>query len=163
MGKILSFILAALTVCVAITSCNTNGCLDNQNSVPLAGFYSSEGNAISISALDIYGVGAPNDSLLLSSNQSASQVYLQFRPAYYNVSFCIHYTDEDINYDEFNDTIKFTYTSIPYFASEECGAMYYYKVSNIQHTSHLVDSVVMDNPLVTNTEIENIRIYFRTE
>ena len=165
MGKasaIISSIIVAI-VAMATVSCNSSGCTDNQSSLPMAGFYSSVTNAaISISQLEIYGVGAPNDSVLYHSGQALTQVYLPFRSSTEKTSFVFHYTQGQLDSEEFNDTLTFTYKSIPYFASEECGAMYRYQITKIEQTYHVIDSVTMTDSLVTNIEKERIKIYFRT-
>ena len=58
--------VATLLTASLLTGCNTTGCTENQNSVPLAGFYSySSGDAVAIDSLAISGEVAPNDSLLV--------------------------------------------------------------------------------------------------
>lgn len=61
-----------------------------------------------------------------------------------------------------NDTITVSYSSQPRFVSEECGAMYFYEIKTLQHTCHLIDSVVLVQPEVNNIDRETMRIYFRT-
>lgn len=164
MGKILTIIfIAVASVAILLTSCNSSGCIDNQSSIPLAGFYSkSTMKGISIDSISIGGVGAPNDSMIVKNGKGVSQVYLPFRSTKPEVSFYIHYEQEGLNNDALNDTITFEYKSIPYFVSEECGAMFYYSISHMDYTRHLVDSVGLVDTLVTNVDIERIRIYFRT-
>lgn len=152
-----------LASAAALSSCNTTGCTDNQSSLPLAGFYSSQTkSAITLQDLDIGGVGAPDDSLLYASGTGLSQAYLPFRSTATSTAYCFHYTQEGLDDAAYNDTISFSYTSEPYFASEECGAMLRYKITKMSHTSHLIDSVIVADSLITNTDIERIRIYFRT-
>lgn len=145
-------------------SCNTSGCLDNQSSIPLAGFYASgTDNGIGInSVMQIHGVGAPDDSLLSPSSASASRIYLPMRSSFTSVSWCMHYIQSDLDNPAFNDTVTFDYTSQLYFASQECGAMYVYKIKRVEHTTHLLDSVVVVDSTITNTDIERLRFYFRT-
>lgn len=146
-----------------LAGCNTTGCLDNQSSIPLAGFYSSAtGQQISISTLEITGVGVPNDSILVTAGTVVNSVYLPMRSTKNTTAWCFHYTQEGISEPEFNDTIEFTYTSEPFFASEECGAMYRYRIRQCKSTVHLLDSVVIVDSLITNVNIEQIRIYVRT-
>ncbi len=148
---------------VALAGCNTTGCIDNQSSLPLAGLYSSaSGEQVTVSGIEIHGVGAPGDSLLVGATESVSQVYLPMRSASTSVSWCLHYEQPGIDSDADNDTITFYYSSEAYFASEECGAMYRYFIERCAYTTHLVDSVVVTDSLVTNVNLERIRIYFRT-
>lgn len=156
-------ILYMLCVVLAATACNTSGCLDNQSAIPLAGFYSSSTEkSISLSTLEISGVGVPADSVLVPSGKAVSTVYLPMRPLDTVTAWCLHYTQEGLDAPSFNDTIRFEYVSEPYFASEECGAMYYYHISDIAYTRHLIDRVEVTDSLITNRDIERIHIYFRT-
>ncbi len=163
MGKILTALFFVAAILVAVVACNTSGCLENQNSVPLAGFYSyASGKSISVDSLEIGGVGAPNDSLLCDVSQTLSSLYLPFRAMHSSTSFYIHYAQRGLDYPELNDTLTFDYDSQPYFASEECGAMYHYRITRFTYTRHLIDSVGISDSLINNVDIERIRIYFRT-
>lgn len=161
MSKIRFLLLAAVTAVIA-NGCNSSGCTDNQSSIPYAGFYSSEGAAISIDSLDISGVGAPGDSILYPSGQSLSKVYLPFRAQHSSTAYCFHYTQKDLSDPAYNDTITFEYTSRPFFASEECGAMLEYVIGKVRFTRHVIEKVEVTDSIVTNTDLERIKIYFRT-
>ena len=63
---------------------------------------------------------------------------------------------------ETKGALTFDYSASPYFASEECGALYYYHIRRLKHTTHLIDSIVITDSLITNADLERIRIYFRT-
>ena len=160
MKRILYIAVAAGLLCTA--ACSNDGCLDNQSSIPLAGVYSSEtGNPVSINGIQIMGVGAPNDSLLVASG-AVQQVYLPMRSTASTTEWRFHYTQAGIDDESFDDYVSFTYTSQPYFASEECGAMYRYHITDVKYTTNLLDSVVVTDSLITNADIERIRLYFRT-
>ncbi len=162
-SKVITTLISGITATIALSGCNTSGCTDNQSSLPLAGFYSSQTkSAISIQDLDISGVGVKNDSLLYASGTAISQVYLPFRSTESSTAYCFHYTQEGLDNPALNDTISFRYTSEPYFASEECGAMLRYEITEMSHTRHLIDSVAVTDSLITNADIERIKIYFRT-
>lgn len=153
--------LAALALAVA--SCNTSGCLDNRNAIPRAQLYSSAtGDAVTVNMLQIYGIGAPNDSVLVESGDAVSEIYLPMRSEHQTTSWCFHYTQSNISDLAMNDTITFGYTSTPYFASEECGASYRYNITSCTNTTHIVDSVVVVDSLITNVDRVRIRIYLRT-
>ncbi len=161
-GRIVLMLMAVIAAIMA--ACSTDGCLNNQNSLPLAGFYSSTTHsAISIDSIDISGVGAPHDSLLHSSGTTVSEIYLPFRSNENSTSFCFHYTERHISSPALNDTLTFRYTSEPYFASEECGAMYRFRINHFDYTRHLIDSVAVADSLITNTDIQRIHIYMRTQ
>lgn len=146
-----------------LQSCSATGCTENQNSLPLAGFYSmSTGEAIVPDSIAIGGVDAPNDTLLLGPGSRVQQLYLPFRSTSQSTAFYIRYCQKALDYPQLIDTITFDYKSIPYFASEDCGAMYHYQVTAYTYTTHLIDSVGMTDSLITNIDRETIRIFFRT-
>lgn len=165
MGKVLNImagVFASAVAATAVTGCNTTGCTDNQNSLPLAGFYSmSTKTAITVDSIGIGGVG--RDSLFYGPDSRLSQAYLPFRSQYDETAYYIRYMSKALDYPELIDTLRFHYTSQPYFASEECGAMYRYTITRLDYTRHLIDSVGIVDSLITNAELERIHIYFRTE
>ncbi len=153
--------LALSPLILFVQGCNTTGCLDNRSSLPIAGFFSYEtGGSISIDSISIGGLGAPNDSLILSTGTQASQVYLPFSSETDGVRFVISY---NWKYAPFPDTLTFRYDTTPYFVSEECGAMYRYRITHFEHTSNLLDSMAVVDSLITNVEHVNIKLFYRTE
>lgn len=160
MGKILN-IASIFAAGVLVQACNTSGCTENQNSLPLAGFYSMETRQqISIDSLGIGGVG--RDSLFYGPPDRLSQAYLPFRSQFDETAYYFRYMQKTLDFPEIVDTVRFTYTSQPYFASEECGAMYRYTIRKVDYTTHLIDSVGIVDSVITNSEMERIRIYFHT-
>lgn len=164
MRRLVDIIVLTLVAIIAgLSSCNTAGCLDNRSSLPLADFYSSTTHkAISTDSIEIGGIGAPGDSLLVSVGDRASQVYLPLRSDASMTAFYFAYKWKGMT-PAHNDTLKIYYTSYPYFASEECGAMYRYRITGIEHTSILLDSVAVLDSLVTNLEVAMMRLYFPTD
>lgn len=142
----------------------TNECLENKNSIGLAGFYSmSSKKSISIDSLTIFGVGAPGDSMILKNAASVKQVYLPMRMNVTQCKFVLHYDQKSLLSTLLNDTLTLNYEPIPYFASEECGAMYIYKINDFSFTKHIVDSVAIPSMMITNKDAETIEIYMRTQ
>lgn len=164
MGKILTVIAAlCLALSAALTGCNSSGCTESLTSVPLAGFYSyNNGQAIAIDSVEIGGIGAPRDSLLVYRG-SVREVYLPLRPGRESVSFFFRYVNRAALDLGIVDTLTFTYETIPYFASEDCGAMYRYRITGATHTRLLLDSVAILDPYITNVEIQRIQLYYATE
>ena len=154
---------SAAVVCI-LAGCNTTGCTDNRSAIPQMGFYAmGSGDAMSLDSVEIGGGGAPNDSLLVESGKSTHIVNLPFRYDKEEVSFYIRYDykEQGLDHPALNDTITFRYTAKPFFASEECGAMYVYTVHGFSHTSHLIDSMAVTDTLITNVDRERIQLYFR--
>lgn len=145
-------------------SCTDTGCTDNRSAIPYAGFYilqDGEPKAVSVDSLEIGGIGAPSDSLLIKADASTSALYLPFRFEHTSTAFFIHYASRLLSSPLLNDTISFTYTSSPRFVSEDCGAMFYYHIDEMTYTRHLIDSIAITDSLITNFDTERIRIFFR--
>lgn len=162
-AKIIGAAAASAAWIAMLAGCNTAGCIDNLNSIPVAGFYSmGSGKAVAIDSLAVWGVGAVGDSLLASPSAAASQIYMPLRSSASVTSFCFAYRAKALDRPELQDTVTIAYTSTPWFISEDCGAAYRYRIDRLTHTSHLIDSVGIADSVVTNVVNENIRIYFRT-
>ncbi len=162
MKTLCGILLALIVACSWLTSCNSGGCTENRNAVPLAAFMaSSTAQAIQLDSLEISGVDAPGDSILSSPGRSISQVYLPMRPTKPSVSWCIAYKWKNLDNPSLNDTITFDYESIPYFASDECGAYFRYDIRNMSYTTHLIDSIQIVDSLITNIDRVYLNIFFR--
>ena len=146
-----------------ITGCSTSECYDNQNSLPLAGFYSSQEvpAAITIDSITILGVGAPGDSILQDSVRSISEVYLPFRIDQESTTYAIYYLQGILGEWGIHDIITFNYEIVPMFVSAACGTVYYYKMKSIDYTTNIIDSVTCPTGEITNANVENLKIYFR--
>ncbi|MBR5639238.1 MAG: hypothetical protein IKW83_05680 [Muribaculaceae bacterium] len=151
---ILAIILVVVFVGIS-SSCNNDNCIGNSTGIPLAGFYNND-NAVTISNLTVYGIGAPNDSVIIDKT-SASSVYMPLRLSTNSCKYVLNYNTEGVD----NDTITLGYDAIPYFESHECGAMYNFKITSMEHTSHAIDSVRIPDPMITNADVVSIKIYVR--
>lgn len=162
MRQTLALILSAVIGLSLLSACSNVGCTENRNSVPLAGFYSmATKKAVSIDSLEVGGIGAPGDSLLLTPGFTVEQLYLPFRSTMSSTSFYFRYLSKKYGTQGLADTLRFEYTSHPYFASEDCGAMYHYQITDFSYTTHLIDSVAVIDSLITNIDRQSIQIYFR--
>lgn len=155
---------AAVTAGVSLLTgaCNSSGCTDNHSAIPLAEFYGSNMRTVSMDSLQIHGIGAPGDSLLLAAGTIAGQVYLPMRSTMPNTTWCFSYKWKRLDYPQLNDTVSLDYTSIPYLTTDDCGAMYRYRLTRVRYTQHLIDSVGVVDSLITNANVPSIHIYFRT-
>ena len=158
----------SLVICVGLAllaSCSSGECMDNKNSMPLAGFYSSEQfpKNIIIDSISVYGLDAPEKSMILDSAKNVKEVYLPFRIDEPSTTFILDYHQKSIEDYRLNDTITFSYDIIPFFVSKECGAIYKYKIEEISTTKHLIDSVMCPLGIIDNVASENLRIYFRVQ
>lgn len=144
-------------------SCSNDECLDNKNSLPLAGFYSSDSvpKQVSLDQISIYGVGVPGDSVLHDSVKGLSQSYLPFRIDQNSTQYVIQYLTGLGGILRIRDTITFNYEIIPWFVSSACGTIYKYKMDTIETTHHFIDSVTCPGGTINNANIENLKVYFR--
>lgn len=148
---------------IAGVACTNDECLENKNSLPLAGFYSSQAVpvAISIDSVSIFGIGAPGDSVLHDSVRGLKQTYLPFRIDQPSTSYVIRYLQGDLGRYRVADTITFDYEIVPWFVSSACGALYEYRDVKISTTHYVIDSVTCPRGMIDNVNAENLRIYFR--
>ena len=162
-GKMAGPMLLLILIMGVVGGCATTECYDNQNSLPLAGFYSSSENpqAISLDSISILGVGAPGDSILQDSVRTLSQVYLPFRIDQGSTTYEIKYLAGTAGIYRMHDLITFNYDIVPWFVSTACGTVYYYKITSLENTHNFIDSVTCPTGEITNANIENLRIYFR--
>lgn len=157
--------LIGAAMLLATGACSNDGCSDNRSSIPLAGFYSAAtGQAIRLDSIAIGGYGAPGDSLIMSEGTSATKVYLPLRSTATEVTYYIDYLQHDLQQMAIHDDVTLRYESIAWFESEQCGAMWRYRITSVSHTRAVLDSVAITSPdsLITNIDRESIRLYFRT-
>ena len=156
-------LLFSVALCAAVLQgCNAAGCTDNKSSLPLAGFYSYQSlEPVTIRDISVGAVGAPNDSLLLEKG-SANRLYMPFNIGQNSTTYFIRYTAEGLDDPRYFDTITFNYNRVPYFASEECGAMYSYEITSVTNTFHRIDSLAFSCPFLNNVDRESFHIFFNT-
>ena len=58
------------------------------------------------------------------------------------------------------DTVYVNHVNLPYFSSMDCGTVMHYRIASISSTHHLIDSIQIVNPEVTNTLKKNVAIYY---
>lgn len=151
-----------LTAMLGITAgCSGNECYDNHSALPLAAFFSSSTmQPVTLQLVEIYGIGAPGDSLLYDP-QALKQAYLPFRIWQDTTQYVFSYLDiveDDGSVPK--DTVTFIYKPKEWFVSPACGAMYFYDMEKAEHTSFLIDSIYF-NDVITNENIANIKIFFK--
>jgi hypothetical protein len=155
--------LASVAALWCVCACNSSGCTENHSAIPLAEFYSSQTKkAITLSTISINGVDMDKVTNLVDSGTSVSEVYLPMRPLYNTTSWNIAYHLGRANGGTIYDTLSFDYDRIEWFAADECGAMYRYKITNMTHTHHIIDSVQIVDSLITNIDQVYYKIFFRT-
>lgn len=156
-------ILSLAMLTVLLGSCSTDSCPQNRATLPLAGFYNSEGKKIGLDSLLIYGIGGEVDSAIAAvPGTKISEVYLPMQPGSPHTIWVISYKEKNLDFKALNDTLTLRYTSEPYFASKDCGVVMYYHLTSLSHTCHLVDSVAVTDSLFNNYDFERMKIFFHT-
>jgi len=152
-------ISASVVTTIVLAACSSNDCADNRNSLPIAGFYSSETTPqpVAVSSVSVRGDNAPGDSLLLDNASGVNEVYLPFRITEKSTTFFFTFNDPGIE-----ERVTFNYEIEPRFTSAECGVVYDYRITSIQHTGAVIDSITCPAGVITNTPGQNLRIYLRT-
>lgn len=151
--------IAVIALVLTLAACSNDSCYDNGSSLPLAAFYLN-GTQQSVPGLSIMGIGVPGDSLL-ADGESLKEAYLPLRATTTTTSYAMWRTfSTSIGEVTVRDTISLSYMAVPYFHSNECGAMYNFDITSFDYTCNGIDSVVVLTPHVTNSRVPALRIYF---
>lgn len=153
--------LLAGALSVMASGC-TEECTDNQNALPLAGYYSSPKptQTVSVDSLEIYGVGAPGDSILVDGSGSRSSVYLPFRIDSDTTVYVFRPITAAAKAADIRDTVRFIYSREPHFVNTACGVSYIFRMRAIECSGEVIDSVTCPGGEITNANRENLHIYF---
>lgn len=156
MKRLLSCAMVVASV-LALVGCSDDSCYDNGNSLPLVRFYVSDAGKATINGVTLRGIGAPGDSIY-AKNETLSETYLPLRATKSSTQWIISLAATGGT--QVSDTVTVDYNPVPYFAGAECGAMYNFELKKVTTTHHAIDSVVVTRPVVTNVDMESMRIYF---
>jgi Family of unknown function (DUF6452) len=97
-----------------------------------------------------------NGSTAIYSNQSnVNSFFLSLNPLVSSSKYVI-----SVGNNLQSDTVTINYTTLSTIISAECGNANFNTISTIQTTLHTIDSVKITNSLVTNSPIQNAKIYF---
>lgn len=147
---------------VLFAMCGNDECMDNKNSLPLAGFYAATESApaLRVDSLTVYGVGAPGDSVLLDCG-SVTELYLPFRIDEEETTYVFRYDNKAAAERGLEDRVTFRYDIRPIFTGAACGMVYEYEMRAIETTHVFIDSVTCPSGIIDNRPVQNIRVYFR--
>lgn len=139
--------------------------MQNKNALPLAGFYNTFAPSVSVAidSMQVYGLGAPNDSVLSPGTSPVTRLYLPFRIDRDTTSYVFRYLHKELAAHDIRDTVTFVYERDPRFVSSACGVSYVFRIGKITHSSFLIDSVTCPSGEISNIDTENLRIYFRVQ
>lgn len=159
--------VSSLLLIASLTACSNDLCTDNQNSVPKAQFVNASLDApVTPDTITITGIGAPADTPLYSAGTALSEIYLPLRPDEESTAYLFHYTSRDVKDEDTgeivedhtkDDILVFYYTTTPVFSGADCGALFRYFITDLRHSTNGIDKIIIDDPMVTNTD--KVRIY----
>lgn len=170
MGQILKLIQyrALLLVCAVIIAssvffaCSDSECSESTVTDMNVNFYKKSNNAAFTDTVTIFGLldgGIEYDSILYNA-QRLKSVTLPLRLDNDSTSFVFNFlTAAGILWAQ--DTITFVHRNDPHFISEACGFVMYFKLDTVIYTTDHIDSISVNNNMITNDPSENIRIFFK--
>lgn len=162
--KGLRYILPAMLLLLA-GAC-AKECYENQNALPQAKFVINDSvpREGTMDGIMVYGLGAPNDSVLWDGGSTQS-LYLPFRVDSDTTVYIFEKpaTEGEEGSVTLRDTVTFTYSRAPSFVSAECGVSFIFHMNRIENTGALIDSVTCPKWKITNENVDNLIIYLRDE
>lgn len=158
-----TYLLLLFPLAAMLSSCSNSGCSDMRSAIPLATLAAApSGAAISIDSIEVAGVGAPVDNaIIVNESQRVSQFYMPLRANASEVTYRISYMQKSLR--GLYDDITLKYISWPWLASQECGAMYKYRLTEVTHTRCFLDSIAIlpSDSIISNLDVASLRLYFQ--
>ncbi|HLN20056.1 MAG TPA: DUF6452 family protein [Bacteroidales bacterium] len=156
-GKKMYFIktihIIVIVAGIILSACTPEACLDETESYLKATFYSSATKqAVKPDSLTVFGSGMESNRIY-SAQKQLSMARLPLNNLTGFSAFIIRINGR-------SDTLNVNYSSFPHLISKECGYSFNHNVEKISNSYLIIDSIRIINPIVTNENRENIRIYF---
>jgi hypothetical protein len=99
------------------------------------------------------------DSIVLNQGTEIASYNL---PISYTSPEDVFYYVMEIDSVIYVDTVWIKKDNFPHFESVDCNAAYFHKITDIRYTTHLIDSIVINNPNVNyDVNTEHFHIYFK--
>lgn len=114
----------------------------------------------------------PIDTLTTDKGYTLQMEYLRKMGTLINLRYGAERIELPLSYTATTDTFILTYSprladtlyvghlNLPYFSSMECGTVMHYRLTHVSSTHHLIDSVEIAHPEITNTLQENVKIHY---
>jgi len=114
----------------------------------------------SVNSLTVYAlvktdslILAKPDNLIYDSQNNVSSIELPLNPLDDECAFVL-------SYSESADTLWFSYHREEHLISVECGFTLFFTIQNVDHTTHFMEALGINNAYVTNNFDEHIKVYF---
>ena len=158
-SKLATYSIGLLTVILILVGCSTIDCSLNNRVIckyKLAGEIKTLNSKMTITA----NLHNGNDSVIINQAEKTDSFEL---PMSYSMPIDTFYIDINGTTTNLRDTIAVTKTDIPHFESVDCSPAIFHKITAINYTQHAIDSIVINNPNVTNNVTKsNFFIYFKS-
>ena len=102
-------------------------------------------------SLTMYGIG--NDSIRYKKALKVQPALIPLNPSGEECRFVIRING-------ITDTISFSYSTFVHLISKECGYTYYHNLDSVNSTLNNIDSIFINQRIVTNLNGTNISIYY---
>lgn len=157
MKKIFALLYPFLMYCLLTQSCGESDCSLSTISQARFDFLDSKTNknVALTNGVMISGIATINNSAIVDTLFNQAESYMTLPLSYTNqTTYVMHYSET------LRDTIWLTHKNIPFVGDIECGSMMYYKIEDLNYTTHVLDSVTLVNPEINNEEKKNFNIYY---
>lgn len=157
MKKIFALLFPFLMYCLLTQSCGESDCSLSTISQARFDFLDSKTNknVALTNGVMISGIATINNSAIVDTLFNQAESYMNLPLSYTNqTTYVMHYSET------LRDTIWLTHKNIPFVGDIECGSMMYYKIEDLNYTTHVLDSVTLVNPEINNEEKKNFNIYY---
>lgn len=169
MRKIIPFILTIGCLVGIIVSCTEDDdCSGNARHMLTANILTVVATdtakwetSYSLDVLNVYAFGT--DSIIVNNETNVKKLSLPLRTNVEETTlvFSYMYRSEDTLLHTFNkDTITFLHQNTPYFLTLDCNFVVKQVLTDLQYTTHVLDSIVIVNPTASIDGTENIKIYY---
>ena len=151
-----AFVVVLLGV-LLLSACSENDCSLGGRPSARFNFIDAESKKqVSLfDSLTITSIGT--DSILLNRAKSINHVTLPLNYIATETTYILKYNRE------LHDTIWLKHKNIPHFISMDCGVDMFYEIDSVGYTKHGLDSIVLRNADINDTEKENFQIYYTTK
>lgn len=147
-------LILTLAGCMALTACEETNCIRNERSMVTFNLY-QEGT-LQAMAFDSLTVTAVNtDSILINRDLKVSTFSLPMNFVGEQTTYILHYTKD------LRDTITLKHTNYEHFTSMDCGTAIYHHVNEASITKHVLDSLAIKNPEITETDANHIHLFVK--
>lgn len=157
--KIISYLLLTGCFSFSFIACDETECTESTVVEFYGNFYNVRDNTVYTDTLAIYGIGAPNDSLLIDS-MSIKSISLPLKLTDTETSFVFDFINR-AKAAIVRDTVFVYHQNNVHFISDACGCVMFFSIDSIAYTKHKIDSIAINLKDVINEPQENIQLFFR--